>query len=197
MGHCFVAHHYQYPPDLLEIYAMLQDEEFVLPPGKQCKTTVKRIFKENGGPLPGWEKPAFAIALGGEIFERITRGQELADVVPDGSTNIEALFRDSPHDYDRVMADAMFGRLRGVTEGRPGEMVTACAVEVFQVLQAAKREIMAEASQLSSWVAELWVAANDQGSRRLKPTAASHWTTLCYVRGSDDLSIFLDDSAWD
>lgn len=176
---------------------MLQDEEFVLPPGKQCKTTVKRIFKENGGPLPGWERPAFAIALGGEILERIARGQELADIVPDGSTSIEALFRESPHDYDRVMANATFGSLLMVTESQPGEIVTACAVEVFQVLQATKREIMTEASRLFSWVTELWQATGQNGSRRLEPTAASHWTTFCYVRGRDDLAIFLDDSTSD
>jgi len=171
------------------IYNAAEREVRTPAPGKTCKTTVLRIYGENREPLPGWERPAFGIALAGELLERMTQGQTLAEIAPGGSTNIEALFSESDHTSDRVMACASFGWLLKATEGRPVDIVTDCVVEVFQALQAAQREITAEASRLLSWVTELWPAAGKNGSRRLEPTAASHWTTLCYVRGRDDLHI--------
>jgi hypothetical protein len=153
-----------------------------------------RTIGENGETLPGLEKPAFAIALGGELLERINRGQTLEPVQTGGRTNLAELFAGSRHEYDLVVARRNLADLIKVNEDHPSKIVTDCAIEVFEVLRRARAEIAIEAERLLEWIADVWASRSETGTRKLKPTKTSHWTTLAYTRGRDGLSVFLDDS---
>jgi hypothetical protein len=187
MGHCFVAAHYGCPADQLDIYATLSGSGFVLPEGKQCLTHVRSIHDRSGDALPGWEKQSFAIALGGEMIERIDRGQSLDEIMAYDQANVAALFAGSLHQGDYVQANYKLSRV-------PGDLVIVvheCMLEVFNALQRALLDIRDQANLIESWVSEAWSLEAESFARSLVPTPTNHWIALSVVKGRSGLHLRL------
>ena len=173
------AGHYSSPADQLDIYATLSGSQFVLPEGKRCLTHVRSIHGRNGDALPGWEKQSFAIALGGEMIERINRGQSLNEIVANDQANVAAFFAGSLHQGDYVQANYKLSRV----SGDPSTIVRECLMEVFNALQRALPNVRNQANLIESWVSEAWPSEAQSFARSLVPTPTFHWIALSVVKG--------------
>jgi hypothetical protein len=187
LGHCFVAAHYGRPAGQFDIYATLSESQFVLPEGKQCLIHVHSIYAPSDRALPGWEKPAFAIALGGEMIERIYRGQSLDWIIENEHTNVADFFEGSLHQNDYTKANYLLAHV-------PGDAATIareCITEVFNVLSPALSDIAAEANRIEGWVSEAWLSGKESGACSLVPTPRSHWIAKSFVSGRSGLHVCL------
>lgn len=181
MGHCFVAAHYGCPADQLDVFATLVNSQFVLPEGRQCLTYVRSIHNQRNDPLPGWERQAFAIALGGEMIERINRGQSLGEIMESGRANVADFFEGSLHQNDYVNANYKLSRV----PGDPVIVVRECMLEVFAVLERALPDIKTQTSLIESWVSEAWSSQTESFARALDQAPSSHWSALSAVKASN------------
>jgi hypothetical protein len=189
LGHCFTAAHFGCEHMDLEIHTTLADGRFVLPEGRRSETHLPLIHDEGtGDALRGWERASFAIALGGEIVERMVAGATLEDIMRDGSVSIDGFFSESIHDGDRISA---VRKLAFMNPASPAATVVECLADVYNVLRDAMPEIEREVDRVEGWILEGWNSANDSEGRTLEPCGLIGWTALSFVRGRHALSLFL------